>query len=188
MPDADRTHITSLLVDLQAGRQGALDALIPLVYAELRSLAGNYLRSERDGTLQPTVLVHEAFLRLVDQRTATWQNRAHFFGVAAQMMRRIIIDHARKRKAEKRGGGRLVTLDDDAEGVATDDGIDVVQVDDALRELEQLDPRRGKLVELRFFGGLTIEETAQVLNTSPATVKRDWLLAKAWLQRALTQG
>src|SRR5262245_46284110 len=187
MAETDRTHITALLVDLQAGRPGALDELSPLVYPELRSLARNYLRGDRDGTLQPTVLVHEAFLRLVDQRTATWQNRAHFFGIAAQLMRRIIIDHARKRKAEKRGGGRLVTLDEDAENVTTDEGVDVVRVDDALRELEKLDPRRAKLVELRFFGGLTIEETAQVLDTSPATVKRDWLLAKAWLQRALTE-
>jgi RNA polymerase sigma factor (TIGR02999 family) len=186
MSQPGQSEVTAFLIDLQAGRAGALDQLIPIVYPELRSLAANYLRGEGEGrTLEPTVLVHEAFLRLVDQRTATWENRAHFFGVAAQLMRRIIVDHARRRNAQKRGAGRLVTLDEEI-GVAVEDSIDVLRVDAALAELEGLDPRRARMVVLRFFGGLTIEETAHVMDVSPATVKRDWLLAKAWLHRALT--
>jgi RNA polymerase sigma factor (TIGR02999 family) len=181
-----RSDVTALLVDLEAGNPRALDELIPLVYAELRSLAASYLRGEGEGaTLQPTVLVHEAFLRLIDQRTATWQNRAHFFGVAARVMRRVIIDHARRRKAERRGGGRFVTLDEESGGSIDEPG-DLIRIDEALAELEKLDERRARMVELRYFGGLTIEETAQVLGVSPMTVKRDWQLAKAWLQRALT--
>jgi RNA polymerase sigma factor (TIGR02999 family) len=184
MAEAGRSDVTSLLIDLQRGRPGALDALIPLVYAELRELAAGYLRRDGEGrTLQPTALVHEAFLRLVDQRTASWQNRAHFFGVAAQLMRRIVVDQARRRNAQKRGGGRLITLDEGL-GVA-DAGVDVIPVDEALGALEKIDPRQARVVELRFFGGLTIEETAEVLGVSTATVKRDWLLAKAWLHREL---
>lgn len=187
MGQGGESSVTSLLGDIQAGRPGALDELIPLVYTELRSLAANALRGEGDGaTLQPTALVHEAFLRLCDQRTTSWQNRAHFLGVASQLMRRIVIDHARRRKAQKRGGGRLVTLDDQVAG--SEGSVDVLRVDEVLEELANLDPRRARLVELRFFGGLTIEETAHVLDVSPATVKRDWLLAKAWLHRALTDG
>jgi RNA polymerase sigma factor (TIGR02999 family) len=179
--------VTALLVDMQRGRDGALDELMPLVYAELRDLAARYLRRERDGgTLQPTALVHEAFLRLVDQRTATWQNRAHFLGVAAQVMRRIVVDHARRRKAQKRGGGRFVTFDEEL--APEPDRVDLVRIDEALGELERLDARQARVVELRYFGGLTIEETGEVLGTSPATVKRDWLLAKAWLFRALSDG
>jgi len=178
-------NVTRLLLDLGDGRPGALDALMPVVYDELRALAAAYLRRERDGhTLQPTALVHEAFLRLVDQRTATWENRAHFFGVAARLMRRIIVDHARARLAEKRGGGRLVTLDTESP-ISDERATDVLRVDEVLAELERLDERQARVVELRFFGGLTIEEAAAVLGVSPMTVKRDWLVARAWLQREL---
>ncbi len=184
MPD-DRRDVTALLFDLQHGNAEALDDLMPLVYAELRALAGRYLRSERDGhTLQPTALVHEAFLRLVDQRTATWENRAHFFSVAATLMRRIIVDHARRRNAQKRGGGRFVTLAE--AGDISSENVDVLRVDEALAELAQLDPRQARVVELRFFAGLSMEEAGEVLGVSPATVKRDWLLAKAFLHRELS--
>ena len=186
MNRSPRSDVTALLVELEAGKPHALDELIPLVYSELRSLAAGYLQGEGEGaTLQPTVLVHEAFIRLVDQRTATWQNRAHFFSVAARVMRRVIIDHARRRKAEKRGGGRLVTLDVESGGSIDEPG-ELIRIHEALEELEKLDERRARMVELRYFGGLTIEETAQVLGVSTVTVKRDWQLAKAWLQRALT--
>ncbi|MDP1857018.1 MAG: sigma-70 family RNA polymerase sigma factor [Gemmatimonadaceae bacterium] len=182
-----RRDVTALLINFQRGTPEALDELIPFVYAELRSLASSYLRSERDGhTLQPTALVHEAFLKLVDQRTATWENRAHFFGVAAKLMRRIIVDHARRRNAQKRGGGQLVTLDTDVD--ISDERIDVMRVDDALAELEHLDKRQARVVELRFFAGLSMEEAAEVLGVSPATVKRDWMLAKAFLHRELSVG
>jgi RNA polymerase sigma-70 factor, ECF subfamily len=183
-----RHDVTGLLVDLQRGRAGAVDELIPLVYDQLRSLAATYLRREqRGGTLQPTALVHEAFLRLVDQRTATWQNRAHFVGVAATLMRRILIDHARRRGAQKRGSNRIVTLDDNQPIETESEGVDVLQIDEALAELERMDSRQARVVELRFFGGLTIEETAELLGISPATVKREWLHAKAWLFRKLNE-
>jgi len=184
MPSDSPKDVTSLLIDLQRGRDGAIDELIPLVYSQLRTLAARYLQGERDGhTLQPTALVHEAFLKLVDQRTATWHNRAHFMGVAAQAMRRIVVDHVRRRNAQKRGGGRIVTLDDQL--APQEREVDLVRVDEALEQLRQLDERQARVVELRYFGGLSIEETAEVLGISVATVKRDWVLAKAWLFRAL---
>ncbi|MBV6520581.1 MAG: hypothetical protein MNPFHGCM_00698 [Gemmatimonadaceae bacterium] len=187
MAPEDSQDVTSLLLDLQHGRPEAMDDLIPLVYSQLRTLAASYLRNEqRQHTLQPTALVHEAFLRLVDQRTATWQNRAHFLGVAAQVMRRILVDHARRRTAGKRGGGKIVTLDEELTPQA--ERLDLVRVDEALDELKAVDERQARVVELRYFGGLSIEETAQVLDVSPATVKRDWVLAKAWLFRALRDG
>ena len=187
MPPSPSSDVTRLLLHLSNGRPAAADELLPLVYAELRNMAARLLRSERpDHTLQPTALVHEAYLRLVDQRVDTWQNKAHFLGIAAQAMRRILIDHARRRRATKRGGAR-VTLDDDMAAV-TGPSLDLLALDTALQELAALDPRQGQVVELRFFGGLTLEETAEVLGIAPATVKRDWTVARAWLHRALDGG
>ena len=181
--------ITQLLSRWSAGDRGALDHLVPAVYAELRRMAGRYLRRERPHhTLQPTALVHEAFVKLVDQRAVQWQNRAHFFGVAAQLMRRILVDHARERAADKRGGGFHRVPLDDALAVSASSQIDVLAVDDALNRLAAIDPDQVRLVELRFFGGLTIEETAEVLGWSSGSVKREWTVAKAWLQREISGG
>jgi RNA polymerase sigma factor (TIGR02999 family) len=175
-------EVTRLLVRLTDGDGAVLDELLPLVYAELRRLASSYLRRERQGhTLQPTALVHEAYLRMIDQTQAHWQNRAHFFGVAAQMMRRILIDHARAQQAEKRGGEfQKLSLDEniDVSGQRADE---LVALDDALERLAQIDPQKSRIVELRFFGGLSVEETAEVLGVSAPTVKRQWRMAKAWL-------
>jgi RNA polymerase sigma factor (TIGR02999 family) len=178
--------VTSLLRAWSRGDEVAREQLVPLVYAELRRRAAGYLRRERQGhTLDPTALVHEVYLRLVDQRAVEWQNRAHFFGIASQMMRRILVDHARSQKAQKRGGdGVRVELDEAVAGGAARD-LDLEALDAALDELEQLDGRQSRIVELRYFGGLSIEETAEVLKLSPATVKRDWTLARAWLHRRL---
>ena len=178
------SEITQLLNAWGGGDQQALDELMPIVYQELRKLAGAYLRGERDEhTLQPTALVNEAYLRLVDQRNVQWQSRSHFFGIAAQLMRRILVDHARKRQSEKRGGGEVPLPFDEARGVPTRDR-DLVALDDALDDFAKLDPRAAKIVELRQFGGLNIDETAEVLDVSAATVKREWTTAKAWLRRA----
>ena len=185
MSDSNRHDLTELLAAAQAGTPGAVDRLIPLVYEELKQLAAGYLRAERpDHSLQTTGLVHEAYLKLVDQRRTTWQNRAHFFGIAAQAMRRILVDHARRRRARKRDAGRPVTLDDEVAGGAPDTG-EVLAVDEALERLAALDARQARIVELRYFAGLGIEEVAGALQISPATVKRDWVSAKAWLQREL---
>ncbi|MEW5975943.1 MAG: sigma-70 family RNA polymerase sigma factor [Acidobacteriota bacterium] len=179
-------ELTQLLVDWGHGNREALERLLPLVYNELRRLAKSYLRKERvDHTLQGTALVHEAYLKLIDQRNVRWQNRAHFFGVAAQMIRRILVDHARAHLAAKRGAGLKLSLDE-AEEPSTSGQVDLVDLDDALNRLSALDPQQGQIVELRYFGGLSIEETAEVLHISPATVKRDWSMAKAWLHRELT--
>ncbi len=178
-------QVTHLLAEWRGGDEQALGRLMPLVYDHLRQRAAGYLARERaDHTLQPTALVHEAFVRLVGGEV-DWQNRAHFLAVAARVMRQILIDHARGRRAQKRGG-RRVTLSNDLVMDAPRD-IDVVALDDALVELEKLDPRQAKVVELRFFGGLDIEETAEVLGISPATVKREWRMAKAWLHATLTR-
>ena len=186
MPSPAAHEVTRLLIDLQQGHAEASEKLMPMVYAELHDLAARYMRRERaDHTLQPTALVHEAFLRLIDQRSVTWQNRAHFLGLAAQAMRRILVDHARRRSAAKREGGKKITLDD-AVAVNQERSLDLMMLDDALTRLATLDERQSRVVELRFFGGLDIEETAEALGISPATVKRDWLFAKAWLQRELT--
>jgi RNA polymerase sigma factor (TIGR02999 family) len=168
------------------GDQGAREALIPLVYDELRRLARRYLRRERpDHTLQSAALVNEAYLRLIRQDQPQWQNRAHFFGVAAQLMRHILVDHARNRAAAKRGAGApRLTLDPDVALPQARD-VDLVALDDALNQLAALDPQQSRLVELRFFGGLSIEETSVVLGVSPATVKREWATARAWLQREM---
>ncbi|MDX2152695.1 MAG: sigma-70 family RNA polymerase sigma factor [Bryobacteraceae bacterium] len=183
------SDVTQLLVDWSKGNHQALEQLMPLVYDELRRLADYYLRRERsDHTLQGTALVHEAYLRLVDQNRVQWQNRAHFFGVAAQMLRRILVDHARAHRTAKRGGGALTLALDEAIGTPEQKDLDLVALDDALNGLAQLDAQQAKIVELRYFSGLTIEETAEVLDISPATVKRDWVVAKAWLFREVQRG
>jgi RNA polymerase sigma factor (TIGR02999 family) len=178
--------VTGLLDDWSRGDRRALDRLLPLVYAELRRIAARQLRHEREGhTLQPTALVHEAYLRLVEQRRVDWQNRAHFFGVAAQVMRRILVDHARRQAARKRGAGvQRVPLEEAAETTAVNE-IPVLALDDALARLEQLDRGLAQIVELRAFGGLTIDEAAHVLKVSASTAKRGWRTAKAWLTREL---
>jgi len=188
MAKATPQDVTSILKDWSEGRPDAAERLLPVVYAELRRLARDYMAGERPGhTLQPTALVHEAFLRMVDQRNVTWQNRAHFFGVAAQMMRRILVDHARARLTEKRGGQILRVPLDDALTISLDGGSDrlLVALDDALSTLKGVDPEQSRLVELRYFAGLTLEETAGTLGVSTATVKREWTMAKAWLRREM---
>jgi RNA polymerase sigma factor (TIGR02999 family) len=178
--------VTALLGDWSRGDRTALNELLPLVYAELRSVAARQLRKERaDHTLQPTALVHEVFIRLVDQRQVNWQNRAHFLGVAANVMRRILVDHARRRGASKRGEGVPSLSIDEARDVAVADGMPVLALDQALDRLEKVDAELARIVELRAFGGLTIEEAAHVLSVSPSTAKRDWRTAKAWLNREL---
>ncbi|RPI53661.1 MAG: sigma-70 family RNA polymerase sigma factor [Acidobacteria bacterium] len=186
--ESSRSEVTRLLKEWGDGRQGALDSLLPQIYAELRRLASSYLRRERpDHTLQPTALVHEAFIRLVDQRAVRWQNRAHFFGIAAQAMRRILVDHARAHSADKRGAGERAVSFDDALAVVGAPDIDMLALDEALTRLAVLDPQQSRVVELRFFGGLTMEETAEVMNISTATVGREWTLAKAWLYAELSR-
>jgi len=179
--------VTQLLNDWTNGSQAARDELMPLVYEELRRLAHRHMGRERPGhTLQTSGLVNEAFLRLVDQTNVHWKNRAHFFAIAAQIMRRILVDYARSRRYAKRGGGaRQVSLD---EGLIVSEGrsAEVVELDDALKALAAIDQRKSQIVELRFFGGLSIEETAEVLGVSPGTVMRDWTLAKAWLRKEMT--
>ena len=179
--------VTQLLIDWSKGDQAALETLMPLVYSELRRLATNYLRRERQGhTLQPTALVHEAYLKLVDQRNAKWQNRAQFFGISAQLMRRILVDHARQHQAAKRGGSAQQRLSiTSAEGLVKQSGVDLLALNEALDELAKMDSQQSRIVELKFFGGLSIEETAEVLGVSHATVERDWKMARAWLRRQL---
>lgn len=186
MPERSPNEVTLLLREWSAGDAGALERLMPLVYNELQRLARAYLMNERaEHTLQPTALVHEAYLRLVDQRRVTWQSRGHFFSVAAQMMRRILVDHARARLTEKRGQGvRAIGLDE-AIPVSPQADAALVSLDDALAALKTLDPGQCRLVELRYFAGLTIEETAEALAVSTSTVKREWTVAKAWLRREM---
>lgn len=180
--------VTRLLLDWRSGNKASLDEMMPLVYDELRRIARYYLDRERsDHTLQPTALVHEAYLRLVDQHSVNWKNRAQFLGVAAQMMRRILVNHAEARNAAKREGyANRVTLTPgvDAEAIAKSE-VDILALDGALNRLADLDVKQAKVVELRFFGGLTIEETAEVVGVSPATVKREWTIARMWLLREL---
>ena len=178
--------MTQLLVDWSNGNQAALDKLMPLVYGELHRLAHKYMRQERPGhTIQTSGLVNEAYLRLVDQREVHWQNRAHFYGIAAQLMRRILVDHARSRQYAKRGGSSSHVPLDEGLIVSAERGAEVIALDDALKGLATFDERKSQIVELRFFGGLSIEETAEVLGVSPGTVMRDWTLAKAWLRREI---
>ncbi|HEX7317646.1 MAG TPA: sigma-70 family RNA polymerase sigma factor [Pyrinomonadaceae bacterium] len=178
------SEVTRLLADWNSGDESALDRLMPLVYAELRRLARLHLRHERPGhTIQPTALINEAYLRLVDLKDVHWQNRAHFFGIAAQAMRRVLVDHARARLAHKRGGGALQVSLAEVAAVAEAPTADLLALDEALEELAKVDPRKARVVELRFFGGLSVEETAEVLKVSAATVIHDWRMAKAWLYR-----
>src|SRR5437867_1301348 len=190
MPRKDRgtPRITQLLAAWSGGRREALDDLLPLVYDELRRLASRYLRHEPLGhTLQPTALVHEAYMRLIDQKKVQWRNRAHFYGVAAQIMRRILVDHARAHRAEKRGAGweRVPFIEEDLPAGA--DAIDVLDLDEALERLAAFDPQQERIVELRYFGGLTIDEVAEVVGLSAATVVREWTIAKAWLRAELLE-
>jgi RNA polymerase sigma-70 factor, ECF subfamily len=177
-----RGDVTILLAQLAKGNEDAAGQLIPLVYDELRRLARSYMCRERtDHTLQPTALVHEAYLKLVEQRSVDWQGRSHFFAIAAQMMRRILVDHARTHLRDKRGGGAIPAPFEEALVFAPEQSTDLVKLDESLERLAKLDPRQSKVVELRFFGGLTVEETAETLGISAKTVKREWSMAKAWL-------
>jgi RNA polymerase sigma factor (TIGR02999 family) len=175
-------NITQLLIEVTNRNSAAVDVLLPLIYDELRRLAANYLRRERpDHTLEPTALVHEAYLRMVDQTQVNWQNRAHFFGVAAQMMRRILVDHARAHNAGKRGQDfQKLSLDENIDK-SVERSHELIALDDALGELARIDDQKCRIVELRFFGGLSIDETAEVMGVSAPTVKRQWRMAKAWL-------
>jgi RNA polymerase sigma factor (TIGR02999 family) len=180
-------NITELLASYGRGNKESLDQLMPIVYDELRRQAARYLRREQVGhTLQTTALIHEAYVRLVDQRNMQWQNRAHFFGIAAQMMRRILVDHARSKKRVKRGGSEIRVSFEDANVAAKGQDLDVVALDEALERLAQIDEQQSRVVELRFFSGLSVEETAEVMGISKSTVKRDWSMAKAWLHRELS--
>ncbi|HQZ81973.1 MAG TPA: sigma-70 family RNA polymerase sigma factor [Pyrinomonadaceae bacterium] len=179
------SEVTRLLDDYSNGNRGALDQLLPIVYSELRRLAHSYLRHERQEiTLQTTALVHEAYMKLIDQHSVSFQNRAQFFALSAQAMRRILLDNARSRMAEKRGKGGKVSLDDVAETPIEMDQ-QLIELDLALDELAKFDPTQARVIELRYFGGMTIEETAEVMNISPATVKREWTMARAWLYRKI---
>ena len=175
--------ITQLLIRWRNGDQAVLHELVPQVYSELRRLAEHYLRQERPyHTLQATALVHEAYLRLANEKEIDWQNRAHFFGIAAARMRHILVDHARSREAAKRGGGAYRLSLSEADQLAEQRDVNLLALDEALERLDALDAQKARIVELRYFGGLTIEETAEVLKISPATVKRDWSMARAWLR------
>jgi RNA polymerase sigma factor (TIGR02999 family) len=185
---SSQQDVTQLLVAWRNGDLNARDELMPIVYQELHGLAHQYMSRERPGhTLQTSALVNEAFLRLADQREVQWQNRAHFVGLAGQMMRRILVDYARSRSYAKRGGGACQVSLDEELIVSDERSAEVVALDDALQSLARLDERKSRLVELRFFGGLSIEETAEVLGVSPGTVMRDWTLAKAWLRREMSE-
>ena len=182
-----QTHeVSQLLIDWSNGDRAALDKLMPLIDEELRRLAHRYMRQERAGhTLQTTALVNEAFLRLVNRKNLQWQNRAHFFGIAAQLMRTILVDHARSHASAKRGGGARKLELNEALVVSQQKASEVIALDEALKQLALIDPRQSRIVELRFFGGLTVEEAAEVLNVSPVTIKREWRTAKAWLYHEL---
>ena len=187
--DSPAPDVTQLLIAWSNGDQAARDGLMSVVYEELHRLARRYMRHESPGhTLQTSALVNEAFLRLVDQRNVHWQNRAHFFGIAAQMMRRVLVDYARSRNYAKRGGGAHALSLDEGLVVSEERSAEVVAVHEALEELAKFDTRKSQIVELRFFGGLSIDETAEVLDVSPGTVARDWTMAKAWLRREISPG
>ena len=185
---AESGEVTQLLIDHGAGKRDALDALLPLVYDELRRIAANYLNRERSGhTLQPTALVHEAYMRLVDQHNVDWRDRAQFYGLAAEMMRRILVNYAEQRRAEKRGsGGKRVEL---VETIAITDelDLDLLALDEALSTLAELDQEKAKLVEMKYFGGMTINEIAEVTGRSTAKIERDWAFARGWLLKTLTE-
>jgi RNA polymerase sigma-70 factor (ECF subfamily) len=184
MTDASPPPVTALLQEWSRGDRGALEKLTPIVYEELRRIAAGYMQKERRGhTLQPTALVNEAYVRLIGQNRVSWQNRAHFFGIAAELMRRILIDYARRRQADKRGADRIRVATDVEIAGSKDLDFDMLAIDGALSRLERLDAPQARIVELRFFGGLTVEETAKVAGVSTATVKREWRTARAWLRR-----
>jgi RNA polymerase sigma factor (TIGR02999 family) len=188
MTEAQTHDVTQLLIDWSNGDRAALDKLVPVVEQELRRLAHHYMSRERAGhTLQTTALVNEAFVRLVHRKSVQWQNRAHFFGIAAQLMRTILVDHARSHACAKRGGGAGKLELNEALVVSQHKASEVIALDEALKELELIDPQQSRIVELRFFGGLTVEEAAEVLHLSPATIKREWSTAKAWLYRELAK-
>lgn len=181
----DSENLTQLLIEASNGDKDSLDEILPLVYDELRKIAQNYLNRERgDHTLQATALVHEAYLRLIDQRKVDWKNRSQFFGLASQMMRRILVNHAENYKAQKRGSGQKLQLEETID-VSFEENLDLLDLDNALKKLAEFDEQKSKIVEMRFFGGLTIEETAEVLGKSHATIEREWAFAKAWLYREL---
>jgi len=181
------SEVTQLLREWSGGRQEARDELLGLVYEPLRAIASRHLHREREGhTLQPTALVNELYLKLVGQRSVAWNDRAHFFAVAAQVMRRILVDHARRKKSDKRGGDMIPVTIGAALDLAATENIDVVALDVALENLEKIFPQQARVVELRFYAGLTIDETAAVLNVSPATISREWTMARAWLRRELS--
>jgi len=189
MPTISPQEVTQLLAAWGQGDRSALDRLLPLVHAELRRIARRQMSQERPGhTLQATALVNEAYLKLADQQEFEWQNRAHFFAVAAQVMRHILIDHARAHAREKRGGGAIQVSLNEIAVVNEDQAEHFIALDEALRSLEYLDPQKSKIVELRYFGGLSIEETAEVLDISSRTVRREWQRARAWLYRMITEG
>ena len=180
--------VTQLLRSYGEGNREALDALVPLVYEELRVIARSYLKQERsDHTLQPTGLVNEAYLRLINQKSVDWRNRAQFFGLAANMMRRILVNHAEAKRAEKRGGSSEKVALDDVTVALEQDVVGLLALDEGLQRLEQFDRSKSEIVELKFFGGLTIPEIAEVTNTSTATVEREWAFARSWLYKAMTQ-
>jgi RNA polymerase sigma factor (TIGR02999 family) len=179
-------NVTEILRDWRNGDQEALGKLIPMVYDELRRQAAGYLRRERSGhTLQPTALIHEAYLRLINQQNIDWQNRAHFYAIAARLMRQILVDHARKRQATKRGGSDLKIPLEEAMVISSGRDVDLVALDEALTRLAALDPQQSRIVELRYFSGLSVEETAEALGVSSRTVRRDWNVAKAWLRQQI---
>ena len=189
MPTPSPQEVTQLLADWGKGDRSALDKLFPLVHSELRRIAQRQMSQERPGhTLQATALVNEAYLKLAGQQGFDWQNRAHFFADCAQVMRHILIDHARAHARDKRGGGAVKVSLNDALVVAEDQVAHFIALDEALRVLERLDPQKGKIVELRYFGGLSVEEAAEVMNVSPRTVRREWQRARAWLYRMMTEG
>lgn len=180
-------NLTAKLKQAQAGKREGLDDFLPLVYDELKRIAAYKLAAERaNHTLQPTALVHEAYLRLIDQHSVNWQNRAHFFAIASEMMRRILVNHAESHNAKKRGEGKTLVSLDEAENQAADAAVDLIFLDSALNELAEFDPGAARIVELKFFGGLTNEEAAEVLGVSESTVKREWRTARAWLTARLT--
>lgn len=181
------SEITQMLIELTDGNQEVVNHILPHIYDELKRLASSYLRRERsDHTLQPTALVHEAYMKLVDQKRVQWQNRAHFFGIAAQVMRRILMDHARKHQADKRGGeAEKLPIEEEILVVSHDRSAELVALDDALHTLASMDEQKAKIVELRYFGGLSIEETAEVMGVSVPTINRQWRMAKAWLYSQL---
>jgi RNA polymerase sigma-70 factor, ECF subfamily len=188
MPTTASHEVTQLLMAWNDGDQSALERLIPLVHAELHRIARRYMRNERAGhTLQTSALINEAYLRLIDAQQVRWQNRVHFFGIAAQLMRRVLVDFARSRGYKKRGGGALQVSLDETMVITRERGEDLVALDEALSALSDLDERKGRVVEMRFFGGLSEKEIAEALTVSPETVRRDWRLAKSWLRRRLSE-